>query len=285
MGRRNFLDGAHLRDQDGFTPPIHRYLPSPNLTDWVRHYWIPVWNLPEGVCSRQRVLQYPICLLVVTPEYARLGGPVRALSTTELSGRGWAFGVMLQPAAGRHLAGDVSLLVDGYRDLSQALLIDGSGLRDGLSAVMAADPAHPSTHQAGIALTEAALSRLPPAAENDRLVNEIVEWIEQNPDVLRVGQVCDRFGLGERALQRLCRQRVGLSPKWMIQRRRLHEAVAAIRAGLDLATLAADLGYADQAHLTRDFRSVTGMTPGQVRRQARGALAGDAVTEGADAGS
>ncbi len=282
MGRRNFLDRAHLRDQDGFTPPIHRYLPSPNLADWVRHYWIPVWNLPEGVCSRQRVLQYPICLLVVTPEYARLGGPARALSTTELRGRGWAFGVMLHPAAGRHLAGEVSLLVDGFRDLSQALLIDGSGLRDGLRAVMTAGPTHPSTHQAGIALTEATLARLPPAAETDRLVNDIVEWIEQNPEVLRVGQVCDRFGLGERALQRLCRQRVGLSPKWMIQRRRLHEAVAAIRDGLDLATLAADLGYADQAHLTRDFRCVTGMTPGQVRRQAHDAPAGDDPSGGAD---
>ena len=272
MGRRNFLDRAHLRDQDGFTPPIHRYRPSPELADWVRHYWIPVWDLPEGMVSRQRVLQYPICLLVVTAEYARLGGPASALSTTELRGRGWAFGVMLQPAAGRHLAGQVSRLVDTFDDLSQALLIDGAGLRDGLRAVMATGPSQPAAHATGIELTETTLARLPRPDGTDLLVNDIVGWIEGNPRVLRVGQVCDRFGLGERALQRLCRQRVGLSPKWMIQRRRLHEAVAAIRDGLDLAALAADLGYADQAHLTRDFRSVTGMTPGEVRRQARGCL-------------
>jgi AraC-like DNA-binding protein len=63
-----------------------------------------------------------------------------------------------------------------------------------------------------------------------------------------------------------------LSPKWLIQRRRLHEAAGLLAAGEmpDLATVAARLGYADQAHLTRDFRTVTGMTPGEYAREPRG---------------
>jgi len=59
-------------------------------------------------------------------------------------------------------------------------------------------------------------------------------------------------------------QRIGLSPKWLLQRRRLHDAVEALKAGPGtLAEVAAELGYADQAHFTHDFRTVTGMTPGE----------------------
>ena len=62
-------------------------------------------------------------------------------------------------------------------------------------------------------------------------------------------------------------QRIGLSPKWLLQRRRLHDAVEALKAGRGtLAEVAADLGYADQAHFTHDFRTVTGMTPGEYLR-------------------
>src|SRR5512139_1068615 len=91
---------AHLRDAAGYSPPIHRFAPSPGLTGLVRRYWMPVWSLPEGERSVQRVLQYPVCLLVVSHEYALLVGPSTGLSTQELSGTGWALGTMLQPAAG-----------------------------------------------------------------------------------------------------------------------------------------------------------------------------------------
>ena len=78
-----------------------------------------------------------------------------------------------------------------------------------------------------------------------------------------VAQVCEEFDLTERALQRLVRRRIGITPKWLIQRRRLHEAAERLRVGAgNLAAVAADLGYADQPHFTRDFQTVTGMTPG-----------------------
>ncbi len=95
------------------------------------------------------------------------------------------------------------------------------------------------------------------------MVNALVAFVEGRSDVIRVAQVCDEFDLTERALQRLVRRRIGITPKWLIQRRRLHEAAERLRDGRgNLASLAADLGYADQPHFTRDFQTVTGMTPG-----------------------
>ena len=80
---------------------MHRYAPAPDLAGLVQRFWIPVWSVPPGQEAPQRVLQYPACLLVVTPEYARFYGVVSGLSTTVLSGRGWAVGVMLH--AGRRV--------------------------------------------------------------------------------------------------------------------------------------------------------------------------------------
>ncbi len=82
------VERAHLRDLAGFSPPVHRFAPSPALTDLVRRYWMPVWSMPPGKSSTQRVLQYPVCLIVVATSYARFIGPTTGLSTRTLSGQG-----------------------------------------------------------------------------------------------------------------------------------------------------------------------------------------------------
>ena len=59
-------------------------------------------------------------------------------------------------------------------------------------------------------------------------------------------------------------RRLGLTPKWLVQRRRLQEAAERLRSRTTtLAEVAAALGYADQPHFSRDFARVTGMTPGE----------------------
>jgi AraC-like DNA-binding protein len=57
---------------------------------------------------------------------------------------------------------------------------------------------------------------------------------------------------------------VGVGPKWVIQRYRLHEAAEQLKAENPppLAALAASLDYADQSHFARDFKRVVGQSPG-----------------------
>lgn len=263
---------AHLLDASGYTPPIHRFAPGPELADLVRRYWMPVWSLPDGHVSVQRVLQYPVCLIVVSHEYALLVGPSSGLSTQELTGSGWALGTMLQPAAGLALAGgSVDRLTDTAVPLGEACGVDGAALAGRVRAAIGDSPDDPDRQQAAVAAVEEALAALPPVDKEGLLVNLVVEYVEGDPQVQRVGQVCEKFAITERTLQRLTARRIGLSPKWLIQRRRLHEAAERLReaARPDLARVAADLGYADQAHFGRDFRAVTGLTPGEFAAEPR----------------
>ncbi len=266
------VERAHLRDAAGFSPPIDRFSAAPAVADLVRRFWVPVWSLPEGEVSVQRVLQFPVCQLVVAPDYARLVGPRVGMSTRELTGSGWAFGAMLQPAAGALLlGGSMRTLVDRDVDLVDVAALDGGALTADCRRVLASDPSDVAAQRAAARLVEASLSVLLPVDEEGLLVNALVSWVEEQPDVARVGELCDRFAMTERSLQRLCARRVGLSPKWLIQRRRLHEAAGRLaspdRPGL--TDLAATLGYADQAHFARDFRAVTGLTPGEYAAEPR----------------
>ncbi len=70
-----------------------------------------------------------------------------------------------------------------------------------------------------------------------------------------------------RSLQRLFGDYVGVSPKWVMRRARLHEAALRADGGepVDWAALAIDLGYADQAHLTREFTATIGVPPSRYR--------------------
>ena len=176
------------------------------------------------------------------------------------------------PAADLGAVVDVAEFTDRYVELETLGGLDtlGAGLVEDVRAAMAPDPSDPDAQATARTLVEAALRPLLPVDDEGLLVNAIVAAVEESPEILRVGQVCERFDLTERTLQRLTSRRLGLSPKWLIRRRRLHEAAGLMRLGeTDLATVAAELGYTDQAHLTRDFRAATGMTPGAFARRWR----------------
>ena len=96
----------------------------------------------------------------------------------------------------------------------------------------------------------------------------LVERITTDPELRRVTTLAEVFGVPERRLQRLFAEYVGVSPKWVMRRARLLEAARRADAGdgVDWAALALDLGYADQAHLTRDFTATLGIPPAKYGR-------------------
>ena len=74
-------------------------------------------------------------------------------------------------------------------------------------------------------------------------------------------------------LERTFRRCVGVGPKWILRRFRVHEACERIAAGAPpcWSALAAELGYFDQAHFIRDFKSQVGRTPAEYAAACAGA--------------
>ncbi|WP_052666193.1 helix-turn-helix domain-containing protein [Nitriliruptor alkaliphilus] len=110
----------------------------------------------------------------------------------------------------------------------------------------------------------AALTQLPglaPAVELDRAALAALAWLVGGP-TRHVADAADRVGLSARQLQRRVVTAIGYGPKRFQRVVRVQRVLAAGPARLgDLAQLAADLGFTDQAHLTREVGQLTGRPP------------------------
>ena len=182
----------------------------------------------------------------------------RGLSTRVLAGRGWTVAALTWPGGlGAFITGSAAELTDRVVPLGQALGTD--------EAVLLRQVTAEPDEAARVALLAAALEQAvdPERREPALSVAEVARLAESDRTVRRLGDLCERSGLGQRTLQRMFLQYAGVSPTWVIRRYRLLEAAETVREGrpVSWAEIAAALGYADQAHLTRDFRAAIGQTP------------------------
>lgn len=247
-------------------PTFHR-LPAPDaVAHLVRWFWIPEWDLPDGRVARQEIIGFPACNLVVEPTSVGLAGPTTRASHRDLAGSGWAVGALLRPAAVpgivESLAGPPGALLDAYRPVGAPDLLTG------VAGAMSGRTGPDGRRAAAVAAyVDWLLATSGPVGEDALLANRAVDLLESDPGLLRVGRAADALGVSVRTLQRLARRYVGVSPAAIIRRRRLQEAAERLRTDprTDIAAVAAELGYADHAHLTADFRTVLGTTPSGYR--------------------
>jgi methylphosphotriester-DNA--protein-cysteine methyltransferase len=108
------------------------------------------------------------------------------------------------------------------------------------------------------AMADALARRLRHAEPVDAVVRGAVLGVAAEPRA-RIAELGD--GLGERQLRRRFDAAVGYAPKTLAGVLRLQRFLALARCGGGLARLAADAGYADQAHLTRECARLTGLPP------------------------
>lgn len=105
--------------------------------------------------------------------------------------------------------------------------------------------------------------RLPPTA-GEQLVRSAVVHVLRSQGRLTVSALTRALGVSERRLERAFRAVVGAPPKRFSRIVRFQAALARLRAGAAPAAVAADMGYADQAHLTREIGALSGLSPGQL---------------------
>lgn len=241
-------------------PRFHRIPPSPEATELVVWFWIPEWDLPEGQTSRQDVVAYPALNLVISSDGVQLVGATTRATHRDLRGSGWVVGALLRPAGAAALTTEPAALRDAN------LMIHAPALVDTVTAAMAGDDRHA---RAAGAVSRWLAQQKGAMTDADCQANAMSQLLMTDSGIRTAEQAAAGLAVSLRTLQRMAHRYVGLPPLAMIRRRRLQEAAQRLRddPAADLSALAADLGYADHAHLTADFRTVLGMPPRAYRER------------------
>jgi len=255
VGRRSIEQRRHTlcrvgRDNRELASAWSRYQrhafhdPSPALAPWVERYWEARWDYAEPY--RQKIVPYPNVHLSFGAGRADVSGVCSGYQIKVLEGRGHVFGVAFRPGCFRPFLGaSVSMITDRVVPATEVFSTDLPTVLD------------VPTMDAFL------LKHLPDDDPRAHQAVAAVEVIAKDKGMTRVERLAAELGLSMRALQRLFAEYIGIGPKWVIRRYRLHEVTARMAAGrpIEWAALAADLGYADQGHFIRDFKSIFGEPP------------------------
>ncbi|WP_369234055.1 DUF6597 domain-containing transcriptional factor [Streptomyces sp. R21] len=276
---------APRRDTRGIVDPsellarvrFRRHEPAEPLRRHVETYWFIDWDLSEPYASH--IVPHPSVNVTFQwdedegPPYGEVTGVALGLFTRKLTGRGRVCGAKFWPGGFRPYVPEVPVsrwtgcalpVQEVFAPTAFASTAVGEGPENTGPENTARSVVSPADDAARVAALDTFLLSLAPAPDPQAdLAMGLVDRIRADRTVRRVADFARTEGLSMRALQRLFSAYVGVSPKWVILRYRIHEALelASTRQDVDWPTLAADLGYADQAHLVRDFTATVGVPP------------------------
>ncbi|MEK8132530.1 helix-turn-helix domain-containing protein [Paenibacillus filicis] len=245
---------------------LNRHAPSAELAFFVKHYWIVRWDLTGEEAYPQLVVPNPCVNLVVEPGRTACFAPGKTTYSHLLQGQGCVFGVKFHPGGFYPFIKQPISELSG-RPLGVEMVLSASG--EELETAILGQP----DEGAMVERMESYLqARLPMQDAQATFVQQVVERISEDRELTKVDTICHYFKVHKRTLQRLFDQYVGVSPKWVIRLSRLQNAAEAIDTGQhhDLLQLSMELGYHDQAHFIKDFKSVVGQTPDAYTRAVAG---------------
>ena len=237
-----------------------RQAPPPALADWVEHFWRVRWNLDGLPPKTVETLPHPNVHIVIEPCSAQVFGVHTGRWTRVLEGRSSAFGIKFRPGAFRPF---LRRPVSSLRDTSMPVAaLFGPHARELEAIADCTNDAGGDDHAVELA-SQFLLARLPAADPAALLASHMVDSAAHRPELHSASALAQQYSMSLRATQRLFNDYVGIGPKWVINRYRMHEAIARAQAGMAVswASLAQELGYFDQAHFITDFRKLVGTTP------------------------
>jgi AraC-like DNA-binding protein len=218
-----------------------------------------VWthDLPPTT-SAVRVLPDAAIDVVVGGGRIRIAGPDTGAVVERFPAGGWVVGFQLRPGAADALLGaPASALRDERVDLEDLWGREAGALLDAVD-----EQAGPAAVAAAVEhrLAERALA----APDGDPLAEPLLHHLAAGGPTTALA---DELGLGERQLRRRAGAAFGYGPKVLARVLRFSGVVDRLRADptLSLAALAAEAGYADQAHLTHETSALSGLSPARLR--------------------
>lgn len=270
--------------------------PLEGLIDW---FWSVRWAVPDGESFTQDVASHPgvnLSLGVAPPTgnepHAHsalatgnsqrwvLNGVTTGVARRVLRGEGWNVAAKTTTGGFGAWVDDVATLTDCVLDGSDAIAVANilPSLRSTVAREASADNLAGIAHAIGDELVRLLAHRSDARIREARDVARIARFAEHDRSVRRVDDLARAAGVSARTLQRRFASCAGVSPTWVIRRFRLLDAAELVRDGdaVDWADVAATLGYADQAHLVRDFRATIGQSPAAYARAQRTPLQSEA---------
>jgi AraC-like DNA-binding protein len=248
-----------LRPGEGFEHfRLTRRDPSPDLAPFAERHWIVEWDLRGREPYVQELLPHPSFHLVVEADGTRLYGVGADRDQRRIEGVGRAVGVKFRPGGAHPFVGVPAWTMTGRSVPAREAFGADVPVRDAVDDQVAA--------------LEAFLrERLPEPDANLATIGRVVASMLDEPEIARVEELAARHGLSTRTLQRLFRTHVGVSPKWVLKRYRLHVAAERLAdaSAADGAAAARELGYFDQAHFINDFKAGVGRSPRDYAATAR----------------
>lgn len=238
------------------------------------HWWSVRWEVVAGESFRQQVLTDPIAHLAFEDGAGPMHGfgvpatlvhgVVPEVFEVELPAHGRVTGLGFHPGGLAALLGQDAASLTGR--VVPAVELFGSEIQSLGEEVVATSGETRRRERVAQWLTE----RVLPGRPHDpayAIVRRACTLVEEG-EFAKVEDVAGAVHVSPRTLQRSFVRLVGVSPLWVIRRRRLQRVAERLDAGMggDLAEVAAELGYADQAHLSRDFRAVLGQPPSAYRQ-------------------
>jgi AraC-like DNA-binding protein len=239
---------------------LDRAAPSQDLARFIERHWMVTWDLRGDAPFAQETLPHPCVNFVIGTHRPGVHGVGTNRFVAQLDGRGWVLGVKFRPGAFHAFYGrDVSELSE--RDVPIASVFGDEG------AALEATVLARGGGRTCVELVEHFFRARLPDKHDDNLdlAARAVEIVRADPSIGRTRDLAACVSLNQRTLERLFERYVGVPPKWIIRRYRIHEACERVLSGASpsWSALAQELGYFDQAHFIRDFKSQVGRTPAQ----------------------
>jgi AraC-like DNA-binding protein len=252
---------------------LTRYRPSPDLRFFIERYWIIHWDLRGQAPYLSQTLPYPCVNLVLEAGQSAIFGVATGKFDRLLEGTGKVFGIKFRPGGFYpFIQSPVAAFTNASITLDSVFGPAGGKLEN----CVLSQPDHDQM----IVTAEGFLRQhRPPCDPQVTLINQLLDCISENPAINRVADLLAHTSSSKRSLQRLFQVYVGVSPKWVIKRYRLHEAADQLADGIipDWARLAVSLGYFDQAHFIKDFKTIVGQTPLEYARTVSACMPAEAT--------
>ncbi|MCO7225350.1 helix-turn-helix domain-containing protein [Pleionea sp. CnH1-48] len=243
---------------------LTRLFPEAPFSYFIEQYWHVSWNLSSP--HTQQNLPHPCVNLAFEPEGTRVLGPVSQKFSYQMEGSNWILGVKFHPGA---FYSCFKIVASEMTDQSFSIEeIWGEQGRLLESRVRATDNVKNM-----IDIVEDFFSSTIPSEPDEQVgkIKNIIDTIAKDRDILKVEDLLVPFDMNKRKLQRLFERYVGVSPKWVIRKYRLHEVLERLEnQDEDVYQMIYDLGYSDQSHFIKDFKTFVGISPGQYMKDKLG---------------